>query len=152
MQRQQFAYGFLVEFFGIWRLMEVQVTTEHLIGPFARQHHLDAHRFNLARHQIHRRGGADGGDVISFDVVDHVADGVQAFLHREVDFMVDGAKVVSDLLSCAQIRGAFQPDGEGVQLRPPGFTAFIIFYPACGIFFGDGEIAEESSPPESSTP
>ena len=112
MQRQQLAHGLFVEFAGVRRLMEVKVAAEHFVRTFAGEHHLDAHRLDFARHQVHWRRGANGGDVIGFDVVNHVADGVRAFLHGEVDLMVHGAQMVGDLLRGAQIRRAFQPTAK----------------------------------------
>ncbi len=70
-------------------------------------------------------------------MIDNVTDRIQAFLHGEVNFVVHGTKVVSHFLRGFQIRGAFQTDGEGVQLRPPGFGALLIFHAAGGVFFGD---------------
>ncbi|MNZ96571.1 hypothetical protein D3C78_1157700 [compost metagenome] len=104
MQRQQFTHGFVVELTGIRCLMEVQVTAEHFVRTFTRQHHLDAHRLDFARHQVHRGRGANGGNVIGFDVINHVANGVQTFLYGEVDLMVHGAQVVCHFLRGAQIR------------------------------------------------
>lgn len=104
MQSLQFTYGLFVQFFGVRRFMEVQVAAKYFIRAFARQHHFDAHRFDFTRHQVHRRGGADGGHIIGFDVVDNITNGIKAFLHGEVNFMVHGAEVVSYFLRGFQVR------------------------------------------------
>lgn len=104
MQRQQLTHGLVVELTRIRCLMEIQIATEHFVRTLAGQHHLDTHRLDFTRHQVHWRGGANGGDVVGFDVINHVADGIQAFLHGEVNFMVHGAQMVGHFLRGAQIR------------------------------------------------
>ncbi|MPM06491.1 hypothetical protein SDC9_52792 [bioreactor metagenome] len=93
MQLAQFAYGFLVELFGIGRFVEIEVTAENFIGSFAGKYHFHAHRFDDAGEEVHRGTGTDGGYIVGLDVVNHVADGIQSFLHGEVDFVVHGADV-----------------------------------------------------------
>jgi hypothetical protein len=79
--------------------VEVQITREDFIGALAREHHLDAHGFDLAAlseegggggldvkeergcrgcadHEEHRRRGAHGGGVEGLEVVDDLPDGV----------------------------------------------------------------------------
>lgn len=107
--------------------MEVEVASENLVGSLSGEDHLDAHRLDVAGHEVHRGGGPDGGYVIGLDVVDDVPQGIDAFLHGEVDLVVDGADVVSDLLCLLEIRSPLEADGEGVELRPPcaGLAAFL---------------------------
>ncbi|MNV59892.1 hypothetical protein D3C71_1523370 [compost metagenome] len=118
--------------------MEIQVSAKHFVRTFARQHHFNAHRFDFTRHQIHRCRGANGGHIVSFDVIDNVANRIQTFLHGEVNFMVHGAQMVCHFLRGFQIRRTFEAYGEGVQLRPPGLRAFTVFHATCGEFLGDG--------------
>ena len=101
--------------------MEIEIAAEHFIRTLAGEHHFDAHRFDFTRHQIHRRRSADGGDIVSFNVIDNIANRVQPFLYRKVDLVMHGTQMVSHFLRGFQVGGAFQPNGEGVQLRPPGF-------------------------------
>lgn len=119
MQRPEFTHGLFVQLFGIWRFVEVQVAAKHFVRTFTGEHHFDAHRLDLTRHQVHRRGGANCRYVIGFNVIDHIADRIRAFLHGEVNFMVHGAEVVCHFLRGFQIRRAFRAHGKGVQLWPP---------------------------------
>ena len=118
---------------GVGRLVEVQVAAEHLVRALAGEHHLDAHGPDAARHQVHRRRRADGGDVVGLQVVDHVGQRVQPFLHGEVELVVHGADVLGHLAGRRQVRRALQPDGEGVQLRPPRFAAVVVLDAPRGI-------------------
>lgn len=118
MQRLQLTHRLFVQFFGVRRLMEVEVAAEHFVRTFAGKHHFDAHGFNFPRHQVHRRRGANSGHIVGFDVIDNVADGIQPFLDGKVNFVVHGAEVVGHLLRRFQVRRAFQTDRERVQLRP----------------------------------
>ena len=138
MQGGELAHVLFVELAGVGGLVEVEVAAEQLVGAFAGEHHLDPHRLDVAGHQIHGRGGADGGDVIGLEVIDDVPQGIQPFLHGEVDLVVDGAEVIGHLAGGSEIRRPFQADGEGVQLGPPGFALAIVFHPAGGIELGDG--------------
>ena len=72
-QSRKFAHRFAVKFFCRRRFVEIEVTAENFVGSFSRQHHFYAHRLNHACQQIHRRGGAHGGHVVGFDMVNHVA-------------------------------------------------------------------------------
>ncbi len=137
-QGGELAHVLFVELFSVGRLVEVEVATEQLVGTFAGEHHLDPHRLDVAGHQIHRGGGADGGDVIGLEVIDDVAQSIQTLLHGEVDLVVDGAEVISHLAGGGEIRRPFQTDGEGVQLRPPGFALAIVLDAARRIELGDG--------------
>ena len=138
MQRGELAHVLFVELAGVGRLVEVEVATEQLVGAFAGEHHLDPHRLDVAGHQVHGRGGADGGDVIGLEVIDDIPQGIQTLLHGEVDLVVNGAEVIGHLAGGGEIRRAFQADGEGVQLGPPGFALAIVFHPTGGIELGDG--------------
>lgn len=54
-------------------------------------------------------------------MVDNITNGIKAFLHGEVNFMMHGAEVVSHFLGRLQVRRTFQTDRKRVQLWPPGF-------------------------------
>ena len=84
------------------------------VGALARKHHLDAHGFDDARQQVHRRRCPHGGHVVRLDEVDHVAQGVQTLLNGIVDFVVHGADPVGHLAGRREVGGAFESDGEGV--------------------------------------
>lgn len=43
-------------------------------------------------------------------MVDNITNGIKAFLHGEVNFMVHGAEVVSHFLGRLQVRRTFQTD------------------------------------------
>ena len=137
-QLTDLAHGFLVEGTGVGRLVEIEVAAENLVGTLAREHHLDAHRLDDARQQVHRRRGAYGRHVVGLDIIDHVAHGIQPFLYGVVDFVVYGADMVGDLACRRQVGRPFQPDGERVELRPPGPVAVVRFDAPVGVFLGDG--------------
>ena len=71
-------------------------------------------------------------------MIDDVAQGIQTLLHGEVDLVVDGAEVIGHLAGGGEIRRPFQPHGEGVQLRPPGFALAIVLDAARRIELGNG--------------
>ena len=110
-------------------LVEVQVAAEYLVRPLARKYHLDPHRLDHAGQQVHRRRGADGGHIVGFGVINHIADGIQPLLDGVVDFVMDGADVLGHLPRFVQIGRPIQPHGERVQSRPPGPRAGIILNP-----------------------
>ena len=66
----------------VGRLVEVEVPPEDLVAALARQHHLHAQGLDLATHEEHRGGRADGGNIVSLDVVDDVRDGVDSLLQE----------------------------------------------------------------------
>mmetsp|Transcript_11166 Transcript_11166/g.35629 ORF Transcript_11166/g.35629 Transcript_11166/m.35629 type:complete len:355 (-) Transcript_11166:755-1819(-) len=110
--------GLLVELLLVGGLVEVEVAAERLVGALAGEHHLDAHRLDLAAHEEHGGGGADGGDIVGLEVVDDVVDGVHALLHGEGEAMVRGAEKVGHLLGRGQVGGALEADAERVHARP----------------------------------
>ena len=134
----ELADGLFVEGLRRGSLVEIEVTAEHLVCSFTAEHHLDPHRLDDAGQQIHRRGGAHGGDVVGFDVIDDVADGVQSFLNGVVDFVVHRTDVFGHQPRFLQIGGALQAHGEGVELRPPGGLLSVGFDAAVGIELGYG--------------
>ena len=137
-QLTDLAHGLLVEGTGVGRLVEIEVAAENLVGTLAREHHLDAHRLDDARQQVHRRRGAYGCHVVGLDIIDHVAHGIQPLLYGVVDFVVYGADMVGDLACRRQVGRPFQSDGERVELRPPGPVAVVRFDAPVGVFLGDG--------------
>ena len=104
MQREQLAQGLGAQLGGVRRLVEIEVAGERLVRALAGEHHLDAHRFDLARHQVHRRARADRGDVEGLELVDRLGQGVEAFLQGVGETVVDGAEVIGDALRLLEIR------------------------------------------------
>lgn len=151
-QLTDLAHGFLVEGTGVGRLVEIEVAAENLVGTLAREHHLDAHRLDDARQQVHRRRGAYGRHVVGLDIIDHVAHGIQPLLYGVVDFVVYGADMVGDLACRRQVGRPFQPDGERVELRPPGPSRSFDSTRRSAYFLATAEMIDESRPPDSSTP
>jgi len=131
-QRIELAHGFLVEGFRRRRLVEVEVAAEDLIRTLAREHHLHAHRLDAPGEQVHRRGGAHGGDVVAFDVADHLRQRVQPFGEGVDEAVVHGAERVGGDLRGGEVGRAFQADGEGMQARPPRFAAIVVLDPLAG--------------------
>ena len=125
MQRIDLAHGLIVEGPGRRRLVKVEISPEDFVGTLARKHHLHAHRLDAPRHQVHRRRGADGGDVIGLDVADDVGQRVEALLHRELELVMAGTQRLGDDARRGQVRRAFQPDREGMQARPPRFFSIV---------------------------
>ena len=133
----ELAHGFLVQCLRTGCLVEIQIAAEQLVRALAGKHHLDAHRADAACHQIHRSGGADRGDVVGFQVVDHVRQRVDAFLHGEMQFVVHGADVRGDFARSLQVGRISQADGKTMQLRPPGFGLAVFVHAPGGVLLGD---------------
>lgn len=91
-QRIQLAHQFFMEFACVRGFVEVQVAAEDLVAALAGEHHLHSHRLDPPRQQEHRGGGADGGDVVGFDVADHVGQCIQPFFECVLETVVDGAQ------------------------------------------------------------
>ena len=118
--------------------VEVEITTENLIGTFATKHHLDAHRLDDTCQQVHRCGSTNSGNVVCFDKVDDITQGIEPFLNGIIDFMVNSADIFRHFTGFNQVRCTAQTDGEGVELRPPGFALVVGFNALAGIFLGNG--------------
>jgi hypothetical protein len=85
-------------------------TSEYLVASLAAQDHLDAHGFDLATEEVHRRARSHGGHVIRLQMVYYVWDGVEAFLNREDVFMVHGTQIVSRFPCGEVVGGMLQAD------------------------------------------
>ena len=81
--RAYLAAGLLVELLLVGREVEVEVAAQELVGALPREHHLDAQRLDLARHQKHGRAGPDRRHVVGLVVVDHLLDRVDPVLGRK---------------------------------------------------------------------
>ena len=136
-QRVQLADQFLVELARVRRLVEVQVAAEDLVAALAAQHHLHPHRLDPPRQQEHRRGRADGGDVVGLDVADHFRQRVQAFLEGVFEAMVHGAQRLRGDLRRRQVGRSLQADREAVQARPPGLGPVAILDAMARVTCGD---------------
>ena len=75
----------------IQTVCRLSVPAEDLVGALPREDHLDAVRLDLARHEEHGCGGADGGRVERLEVEDHIRYGVQPVLQSEGHAVVLGA-------------------------------------------------------------
>jgi hypothetical protein len=76
------AAGLLVELLLVGREVEVEVAAQELVGALPREHHLDAQRLDLARHQEHGRAGPDRRHVVGLVVIYHLLDRVDPVLGR----------------------------------------------------------------------
>ena len=132
------ADGFLVEGLGVGCFVEVEIAAKHLVGSLARKHHFDAHASDDACQQIHRCRGAHGGDVVSLDEVDDVADGIESFLYGVVDFVMHGSDVLCHQSGFSQVGSALQSYGEGVQPWPVGLCLASVLYTYGREFLGNG--------------
>ena len=103
MQFAEFSHCFVVKFLSVRRFVEIEVSAEYFVCPFAREHHLDAHRLDDTSEQIHRSRSSDGGDVVGFDIVNHVADCVEALLNGVVNLVVHSADEVSHLAGSGEV-------------------------------------------------
>lgn len=83
---------------------KIRFTSKYLVASLATQDHLDAHSFDLATEEVHRRARSHGGHVIRFQMVYHFRDGVQAFLNREYVFVVHGTQILSRF-PCREVVG-----------------------------------------------
>ena len=131
-------HGLLVESLSRRSLVEIQVSPENLIRPFPRKDHLDAHGLYHSGQQIHRGRSPDGRDVIGFDMVDDVLQGVQPFLDRVMDFVMDGSYVFGDHPRLRQIRSPFKSDSERMEPRPPRPAPGIVLDPHLTVLLGQG--------------
>ena len=136
-QTVELAHGLFVEGAGVGGAVEVQVAAEDLVGAFARQHHLDPQGADAARHQVHRRGGAHRGHVEGLQVMDHLGERVESFLHGELELVMDGADVVGHQPGGGQIRRSLQPDAEGMEAGPPCFGPVVVLDPVGGVALRD---------------
>ena len=135
-QVKDFANRFLMEFLRVGRHVEIEVSAEQFVRAFAAQDHLDAHGTNPSGHEVHGGGGANGGDVVSFDLSDDVAQGVNALLDRVGDSVVGGSNEFGNLSGGSEVWAAFQPDGEAVHVGPPGRGVVVFVNPTLGVLHG----------------
>ncbi len=138
MQGIELAHGFLMEGLCVRRLVEVQVTAKDLVGTFSREHHLHAHGLDAPRQQVHRRGCANGGDIVSLHMPDHLRNRIQPFLEAVAKTVMHGAQRLGSNFRCGQVGRAFKANGERVQPRPPRFGAIILFDAMAGKACGAG--------------
>ena len=137
-QAVHFPDRFLMEFPGVRRFVEVQVAAEDLVGAFAGEDHLDAHRLDLARHQEHGCGSPDRGHIICFDMMYDIAQSVDSLLHGKGEPMVYTTNVLGNLLCSGQVGATFQTDGKGVDTRPPGLCLVVFLHTGGGVFARKG--------------
>ena len=122
----------------IGSLVEIEITSEYLIGPLAAQYHLDTHAADHAGKEVHGSAGAHRGNIICFNEINHVSYSIQPLLYRIVDFMVYCTYVVGNLAGLCQVGSTLQAYCKRVQTRPPGLLLVIGLYATCGVFLGNG--------------
>ena len=127
-----------MESLGVRCLVEVEITSEHLVGTLARKHHLDTHAADDSRQQIHRGRCTHGGYIVGLDEVDDIADGIQTFLDGVVDFVMHGSDVLGYQSCLRQIRRTLQAHGKGVQTWPISLGLTTILHTSRRIFLGYG--------------
>ena len=91
--------GLLVELLLVGREVEVEVAAQELVGALPREHHLDAQRLDLARHQEHGRAGPDRRHVVGLVVIDHLLDRVDPVLRGKFG-KKDGQLICHSSASC----------------------------------------------------
>ncbi len=104
----------LMERLGVGSFVEVQVSAKYLVATLSTQNHLDSHGLDLPAQQVHRRTRTNRSHIVCLEVVDHVGNGIQAFLNREDVFVMHGAKVVGDFPCGEQVGRVLEADGERV--------------------------------------
>ena len=125
-----------MESFGIRCLVEVEITSEYLVGTLARKHHLDTHAADDSRQEIHRGRSTHGGNIVGLDEIDDITDGIQAFLDGVVDFVMHGSDVLGHQSCLCQIRRTLQTHSEGVQTWPVCLGLATVLHTGRRIFLG----------------
>ena len=92
-QFAQLPDSLLMKLFRIGRLMEVEISSKNFVGTFAGEYHFHAHRFDIAGNQVHGCTGTHRCHVVGLNVIDHITNGVKAFLHGKFYLVMDGADV-----------------------------------------------------------
>ena len=108
----EFSDRFFVKFFSIRCFMKIEISSENFISTFTRENHFYTHRFYKPGKQVHGRTGAHCSYIIRFDMINHIPNGVQAFLNGIIDFMMNGINVFGHVAGCSQIGRTFQSDGK----------------------------------------
>ena len=127
-----------MERLGRWGFMEIEVTTENLVGTLARQHHLYAHRLDDTRQQIHWRRGTHGRHVIGLYEIDHIANGIETLLDGVVYFVMHGTYIIGHELSLSKVWRSFQAHRKRVEARPPCTFLVVVFYATLRKFLCNG--------------
>ena len=127
-----------MESLGIRCLVEVEITSEYLVGTLTGKYHLDTHASDDSRQEIHRGRCTHGGNIVGLDEIDDIADGIQTFLNGVVDFVVHGSDVLGNQSCLCQVRRTLQTNGEGVQAWPVCLGFAPILHAGRRIFLGNG--------------
>lgn len=94
----------VMEFFFVRCLVEVQISSEDLIGALPGDHHLHSQRLDLTSHEEHWSARPDGSDVVRLNVIDYVLNSINPILNCEVELVMDSAKITCNLSRSLQIR------------------------------------------------
>ena len=124
--------------------MEVEITSEHLVGTLTGKYHLDTHASDDSRQEIHWGRCTHGGNIVGLDEIDDITDGIQTFLDGVIDLVMHGTDVVGNQSCLCQIRRTLQTYGKGVKSRPVCLGLAPILHTGRREFFGysrdDGRI------------
>lgn len=80
------------------------LTTEDLVASLTAEHHLHTHGLDFPGEQVHRRTGAHRRHVVGLEVVDHIRDRIETFLHSEGVLVVYRAQEMRSLPRRQQVR------------------------------------------------
>ena len=127
-----------MESLGIRCLVEVEITSEYLVGTLTGKYHLDTHASDDSRQEIHRGRGTHGGYIVGLNEIDDITDGIQTFLDGVVDFMMHGTDMIGNQSCLCQIRRTLQTNGEGVKSWPVCLGFAPILNTGRREFFGYG--------------
>ena len=127
-----------MESLGIRCLVEVEITSEHLVGTLTGKNHLDTHAADDSRQEIHRSRSTNGGNIVGLNEIDDITDGIQTFLNGVVDFVMHGSDVLGNQSCLRQIRRTLQTYGKGVKSRPVCLGFAPILHTGRREFFGYG--------------
>ena len=138
MQLAQLANRFLME--GLCRgcLVEIQVSSEYLVGSFSRQYHLDAHALDDSCQQVHGGGSAYRGHVVCLCEVDDVPDGIDSLLDGVIDFVMNRTYMLCHATGFLQVGSSLESHGEGVQAWPPCTSLSSVLHALGSIFLCNG--------------
>src|SRR5690606_19276860 len=106
---------------------EIEISTEKFVTALAGQHHFNTHGLDNPCQKIHWCRCSYSGNVIGFQMVNDITDGIQAFLNSEMNLVMYGTDVLCSFLRSYQIGRSFQTDCKTVQTRIPRLLLIATF-------------------------